>query len=47
MSKESMTIRESAGVKIIDVNEDLGSYVAGDLRQTLEELEGQKIHKIA
>ncbi len=46
MSKESMTIRKSAGVKILDVNEDLGNYVAFDLRQTLEELERQEIQKI-
>ena len=46
MLKESMTIRENADVKIVDVNEDLGNYVAANLRQTLEALEQQSTLKI-
>ena len=46
MLKEPVTIRESSDVKIVDVNEDLGNYVAGDLRQILEALEDQKTLKI-
>ncbi|MBI1929836.1 STAS domain-containing protein [Candidatus Poribacteria bacterium] len=52
MAKESMTIREhtvsmvATGIKIVDVNEDLGSYVAADLRKTLEDLVSQKTQKI-
>ncbi|MCZ6679400.1 MAG: STAS domain-containing protein [Candidatus Poribacteria bacterium] len=46
MAQESMTTRESADVKIVDVNEDLGSYVAADLRKTLDDLASQKTQKI-
>ena len=52
MAKESMTIREHTvsmaptGIKIVNVNEDLGSYVAADLRKTLEDLVSQKTQKI-
>jgi anti-sigma B factor antagonist len=46
MSNESMSIRESSDVKIVDVNEDLGSYEAADLRKALEELVSQKAQKI-
>lgn len=46
MAKESMTIREESDVTIVDVNEDLGSYAASDLRETLEELVGKKTQKI-
>jgi anti-sigma B factor antagonist len=45
-TKESMTVRESADVKIVDINEDLGSYVASDLRNTLEDLVSQKAEKV-
>lgn len=38
MANESMTIRESGDAKIIDVNEDLGSYAAADLRKTIDTL---------
>ena len=38
MANESMTIRDSADAKIIDVNEDLGSYAAADLRKAIDEL---------
>ena len=38
MASESMTIRDSADAKIIDVNEDLGSYAAADLRKTIDGL---------
>jgi len=46
MSDESVTIRESSDVKIVDVNEDLGSYAAADLRKTLDELVSQRISKV-
>ena len=45
-SKETMTLRENADVKIVDINEDLGSYVASDLRNTLEELVSQRVQQI-
>ncbi len=38
MASESMTIRDSSDAKIIDVNEDLGSYAAADLRKTIDSL---------
>ena len=38
MANESMTIRDNAEAKIIDVNEDLGSYAAADLRKTIDKL---------
>ncbi len=38
MANGSMTTRESADAKIIDVNEDLGSYAAADLRKTIDTL---------
>ena len=38
MASESMSVRDSADIKIIDVNEDLGSYAAADLRRTIDEL---------
>ena len=43
MLKESMKIRESAEITVIDVNEDLGNYVAGELKQTLESQNTLKI----
>ncbi len=46
MANESMTIRESADVKIVDVNEDLGSYAAADLRKAIDELVDQRTQKI-
>ena len=36
MASTSTTIRESADVRIIDVNEDLGSYAAADLRAAID-----------
>ncbi len=45
-SKETMTLRESGDVKIVDINEDLGSYAASDLRNTLEELVSQRAQQI-
>ena len=39
-------LRESGDVKIVDINEDLGSYVASDLRNTLEELVSQRAQHI-
>jgi anti-sigma B factor antagonist len=38
MANESMTVRDNADAKIIDVNEDLGSYTAADLRKTIDGL---------
>ena len=38
MANGSMTIRDNTDAKIIDVNEDLGSYAAADLRTTIDEL---------
>ena len=38
MASESMTVRDNAEAKIIDVNEDLGSYAAADLRKTIDRL---------
>ena len=46
MSDESITTRDNSDVKIVDVNEDLGSYEAADLRKALEELVSQKVQKI-
>ena len=45
-SKESITVRERSDVKVVDVNVDLGSYVAEDLRRTLDGLVSQKTRKI-
>ena len=38
MANESTTVRDNADAKIIDVNEDLGSYAAADLRKTIDGL---------
>lgn len=46
MSEESSRIRQSADVKIIDVNDYVGSYAAVELRQTLTNLVNQDVHKI-
>jgi anti-sigma B factor antagonist len=46
MSEESMTVRTVADVKIVDVNADLGSYEAADLRRTLDDLVTQNTRKI-
>ena len=46
MSEESSRIRENADVKIIDVNNYLGSYAAADLRETLADLVNQDVQKI-
>ena len=46
MANESMTIRDNTGVKIIDVNEDLGSYAAADLRKTIDGLINELALKI-
>ena len=46
MANGSMTVRENSDVTVIDVNDDLGSYVASDLRETLEDLLASKIEKI-
>ena len=45
-SKKTVTIRQSSGITIVDVNEDLGGHIASDFRETLEELTSQKIQKI-
>lgn len=41
-----MTVRENSDVTVIDVREDLGSYVASDLRENLEDLLVSKTQKI-
>ncbi len=46
MANGPMTVRENSDVTVIDVNEDLGSYVASDLRETLEDLLASKTEKI-
>ena len=46
MSEESWCIRQNADVKIIDVNNYLGSYAAADLRETLAALVNQDVQKI-
>ena len=46
MASGPMTVRESSDVTVIDVNDDLGSYVASDLRETLEGLLASKTEKI-
>jgi anti-anti-sigma factor len=46
MSEESSCIRQSADVKIIDVNDYLGSYAAAELRKTLADLVDQNVQKI-
>jgi anti-anti-sigma factor len=46
MSEESSCIRQSADVKIIDVNDYLGSYAAAELRTTLAALVNQNVQKI-
>lgn len=43
---ESMTLRENADVKIIDVRTDLSSYAASDLRKVLENLLTEKVNKV-
>jgi hypothetical protein len=40
-----MTVRENSDVTVIEVQEDLGSYVASDLRETLEDLLMSKTQK--
>ncbi len=46
MANGSMTTRESADATIIDVNEDLGSYAAADLRKTIDTLIDSASQKI-
>ena len=46
MANESMTLRDNAGLKIIDVNEDLGSYAAADLRKAIDGLIDESALKI-
>ena len=46
MSEESWRIRQNADVKIIDVNNYLGSHAAADLRETLADLVNQDVQKI-
>lgn len=41
-----MTVRENSDVTVIEVQDDLGSYVASDLRENLEDLLGSKTQKI-
>ena len=46
MSDRPLTVRENSDVTVIDIHEDLGSYVASDLRETLEDLLISKTQKI-
>lgn len=46
MAHNPMTVRENSDVTVIDVQEDLGSYAASDLRETLEDLLISKTQKI-
>ena len=46
MATASLTTRESGNVKIVEVNEDLGSYAAADLRKMLDELVSGKVVNI-
>jgi anti-sigma B factor antagonist len=46
MSNELITIREKAGLKIIDVNDDLGSFMSASLRHTLDEIVSQNTPKV-
>ena len=46
MAINPMTVRENSDVTVIDVQEDLGSYAASDLRETLEGLLVSKTQKI-
>ena len=46
MATESMTIRDNADAKIVDVNEDLGSYAAADLRTAIDSLIGESAQKL-
>ena len=45
MPTKSLTIREDSDVIIVDVNSDLGSYEAAELRRGLQELIGQEAEK--
>ena len=38
MGIRPLTVRENSDVTVIEVLDDLGSYVASDLRETLEDL---------
>lgn len=46
MATESMTIRDNTDAKIIDVNEDLGSYAAADLRTAIDSLIDESAQKL-
>ena len=46
MSEESSSLRQSGDVKIVDVNDYLGSYAAAELRETLAALVNQDVQKI-
>lgn len=46
MATESMTIRDNTDAKIVDVNEDLGSYAAADLRTAIDSLIGESAQKL-
>ena len=45
MSEESSGIRQSGDVKIVDVNNYLGSYAVAELRETLAGLVNQDVQK--
>jgi anti-sigma B factor antagonist len=46
ISSEKLTIRENNDIRIIDVDGDLDSYTAVDLRKELEGLQRQRNYKI-
>lgn len=46
MANRPLTVRENSDATVIDVQEDLGSYGASDLRETLEDLLISKTQKI-
>ena len=46
MGIRPLTVRENSDVTVIEVLDDLGSYVASDLRETLEDLLVSKTQKI-
>ena len=46
MFERCISLRETSDVTIIDIVDDLGSYAAADLRETLEDLLHSKTQKV-
>lgn len=46
MANRPLSVRENSDVTVIVIEEDLGSYVASDLRETLEDFLISKTQKI-